>query len=99
MGTLTITKNYEDGDILFEADLDEIKNDTETFVNTTKLNSDNIQTGGVSTTNIADSGITTVKINDAAVTESKLADGAVTGIKLGDLTSSNQIALIAQVFG
>ena len=101
MPTLTITKNYDDGTTLTESQLDDIKSSIETFVNTTKLNSDNIQTGGIATANyaaasvdaaaIASSAVTTAKINDSAVTTAKINDAAVTQAKraaLGQQISS-----------
>lgn len=93
MATLSITKNWADGEILLEADLDEIKTDVETFLNTTKINDDNIQTSGItassklidasiSTAKLADSSVTTAKINDSAVTTAKINDSAVTTAKI-----------------
>lgn len=49
MPTFTMTKNYDDGSALTEAMLDAMKSSTETFLNTTKLDGDNIQDGGIST--------------------------------------------------
>ena len=43
MPTLSVTKTYLDGDILTEADLDNIRTSIETFINTTGLDSTNIQ--------------------------------------------------------
>lgn len=48
MPTLTVTKSYADGNILTEADLDNLKTSLETFFNTTKINDTNIQTNGIS---------------------------------------------------
>jgi len=47
MPTFTMTKSYQDGQILTEAMLDDIKTSTETFLNTTKIDSDNIQDSGI----------------------------------------------------
>lgn len=85
MGTLTVTKTYNDGQVLNESDLDNIKNSIETFFNTTKIDGDNIQTGGVPTAALADSAVTTVKINDLAVTTAKINDLGVTTGKINDL--------------
>lgn len=93
MATLSITKSYDDGAVLTEADLDNIKNDVETFLNTTKINDDNIQNAGitassklvdgsVSAAKIATSAVSTAKIADEAVTTNKLADESVTAAKL-----------------
>jgi microcystin-dependent protein len=48
MPTLTITKTYQDGNVLSEADLDNIKDSIETFINVTKLDDDNLQDNGIS---------------------------------------------------
>lgn len=85
MATLTITKQWADGDILLSADLDFIKNDTETFINDTKLNDDNIQNVGITASSkLIDSSISTAKIANSAVTTIKIADGAVTTVKILD---------------
>lgn len=109
MPTLTITKNYDDGTTLTESQLDDIKSSIETFVNTTKLNSDNIQTGGIATANyaaasvdaaaIASSAVTTAKINDSAVTTAKINDSAVTTAKINDaaVTQAKRAALGQQI--
>jgi hypothetical protein len=65
-----------------------------TFLNSTKIDSDNIQAGGISEANlatsavatakIADSAVTTAKINDSAVTTAKINDSAVTTAKIAD---------------
>lgn len=72
MAEFIADRDYNDGQPLTEAHLDAVKSSIETFVNTTKLSSDNIQTGGVST----------ACINNLAVTTAKIADGAVTRTKL-----------------
>lgn len=54
MPNLSVTKTYQDGDILTEADLDNIRESIETFFNTTGIDTDNIQAGGV---NVSDIGI------------------------------------------
>jgi hypothetical protein len=72
MPTLTVTKNWDDNTTLTEAQLDDIKNSIETWANTTKLDSTNIQSGGISADNIASSAVTTAKINANAVTRAKL---------------------------
>lgn len=64
MPTFTMTKNWDDGQTLTENMLDDIKTSVETFLNTTKLDSDNIQTGGISNDNLAGN-ITTDKLDNA----------------------------------
>lgn len=65
MPTLSITKNYSDGDILTESDLDAIKSSIETFVNTTKLDSNNLQSNAVVTATLTDLSVTRSKIEAA----------------------------------
>lgn len=88
MANLSITRNYADGEVLLEADLDEVCDDLETFLNKTKINDDNIQPSGitgstklldgsVSAAKLASDAVTTVKIADDAVTAAKVADGAI----------------------
>lgn len=48
MPTFTMTKLYADNTVLTEAQLDAMKTSTETFLNTTKIDDDNIQNDGIS---------------------------------------------------
>lgn len=85
MGTLSITKHWLNGQILLESDLDYIKNDTETFLNVTKLDDDNIQDAGITASSkLVDGSISSAKIAASAVTTAKIADGAVTTAKILD---------------
>jgi len=84
MPTFTMTKTWADTEILNESDLDNIKDDTEAFLNTTKIDSDNIQTGGVNANSLASNAVITAKINAAAVTTAKLDTAAVTTAKITD---------------
>jgi hypothetical protein len=84
MPTLSITKTYSDGNTLTEAMLDNIKNDVESFLNSTKIDYNNIQAGGVATGSIADLAITTTKLDALAVTAAKLAADAVITAKILD---------------
>ncbi len=54
MPTLVISKNYADGDVLVESDLDDIRDALLTFFNTTKIDGDNIQDKGISLAKLAD---------------------------------------------
>ena len=72
MATLTVTKNYADDTILTEEQLDDAYQSIETFLNTTKISDDNIQTGGVGTASIAGTSVTTSKIAANAVTKPKI---------------------------
>lgn len=86
MATITITKNYDDGTLLEEAELDPFKNNTETFLNNTKINDDNIQNAGVTaSTKLQDGSISAAKMGTSSVGESNLASSAVTTITLNDL--------------
>lgn len=92
MPTLTVTKNYQDATTLTQTQLDQAMQSIETFVNTTKLDSDNLQdaaveennigTGAVSASKLASDSVTTIKILDSNVTTAKIADANVTGAKL-----------------
>lgn len=95
MPTLNITKNYSDGTILLEADLDAVIADVETFVNITKLDDSNLQSGGItaslkfangSVTNakMAADSVGTAQLVDASVTSAKIADDSVTTAKIAD---------------
>jgi hypothetical protein len=93
MASISITKTYDTGIVLTEADLDNIISSVETFINTTKINDDNIQTAGitgssklidgtVTTAKLATDAVTTVKITDLNVTTGKINDLAVTAGKI-----------------
>jgi len=79
MPTFTMTKNWDDGTVLTESQLDDIKSSVETFLNTTKLDGDNIQTGGIPTAALANSCVTADKIA-TAVAGSGLTGGAGTAL-------------------
>lgn len=83
MPTLSITKTYLDTQVLNEVDLDNIKNSVETFMNITKIDNVNIQTGGIATANYADLSVTTLK----------LAADAVTAVKLDETEAFEMISL------
>lgn len=85
MPTITVTKNYSDGNILTEDQLDDAFESLETALNSTKLDSDNIQTGGIVAASLASDSVTTAKIADLNVTTAKINDGAVTNVKLAAL--------------
>ena len=93
MSQIDIRREYADGDVLLASDLDAIVDDVETFINTTKLNDDNIQNSGItasdklidasiSTAKLASSSVTAVKIASDAVTTAKILDANVTAAKL-----------------
>lgn len=93
MGTISITKDYLDGSILYEADLDNIVDAVETFLNTPNLGTNNIQDDGITASSkfsdssvitalIPNSAITTVKIADANITTDLILNSAVTTDKI-----------------
>jgi hypothetical protein len=84
MPTLSVTRSYADNTVLTEQMLDDAFDSLETFVNTTKLNSANIQTGGVAESNLATGSVTENKLGAGAVTVNKIGDGAVTTAKIAD---------------
>ena len=84
MSTLSITRNYLDGDDLTEAQLDAANDSIETWANG-NVGSTNIATSGVDTTNIAASAVTAAKIASDAVTTAKILDANVTTAKIADL--------------
>lgn len=57
MPALIVPKAYRDGVVLFEADLDDIKEALETLLNTTKLDSDNIRAESLTGTVFADGAV------------------------------------------
>ena len=61
MPTFSMTKSYADGNVLNESDLDNMKTSTETFLNTTKLDADNLQDSAISTAKIAANAVTQAK--------------------------------------
>jgi hypothetical protein len=92
---LTVTKNYTENGLvssITESTQDDFVNSIETFINTTKLTSDNLATDAVISANIQTGAITTAKIADGAITTAKLADTVVdTGDVADDaITSAEQ---------
>lgn len=81
MPTLSVTKTYQDGDILSEADLDNIRSSLETFFNTTKINSTNVQASGISATNIG--------INDSEFLTFGTGDDGQIGVTSDDFIIKN----------
>jgi len=76
MPTLTITKDYKDGEVLTEAALDEIKSSLETFLNTTKLDYNNFQDAGVAVSDIATATIALTNLN-ADITDRMIPIGTI----------------------
>lgn len=83
MAFIDISKNYADGDVLTEADLDAIQSSLTTFFNTTKINDDNIQEGGITASSkLAAGSVTAAKITDGTLTSTKVASANITTAKL-----------------
>jgi len=95
MPTLTITKNYAANTVLTEAQIDAQNDSITTFINTTKLDSDNLQTNGVNANSLASNSVTTVKLNASAVTTAKLSDNNVTTIKLAKNIGNTQATQVS----
>lgn len=95
MAKLTISKTYKDGETPTQADLDNVCDSIETFLNVTQLGPDNIKQnsidaslvfseGSITTGKLAADSITTAKILDSSVQSSKIADDAITTAKILD---------------
>lgn len=85
MAQINVSRTYEDGEILTEADLDVFLDDLETFLNITKINDDNIQDAGINATaKVLNLSVTTAKLAAGAVTTNKIADAAVETAKIAD---------------
>lgn len=108
MATLTTTRSYITGSILYKADIDAFLNSIEYFLNTTGVSDSNIQGAGISgnlklgeasitASKIADTNVTTAKILDANVTTAKIADSAVTTAKILDANVTTAKILDANV--
>jgi len=93
MADIDIPRLYVTGEALTESDLDAIQSAVTTFINTTKITSDNIQgnalnadtklaPASISTSILGDAAVTTAKIASDGVTTAKIADSAVTADKL-----------------
>ncbi len=82
MAQLDVTKTYDDGTVLTEAQLDASFDSIETFMNSTKISSDNIQTGGVTADCLATGSVTETKLGTGAVTVTKINDAEITLAKL-----------------
>jgi hypothetical protein len=75
MSTLSTTRNYATGVILYQSDFDTFLDDIETFFNTTKITDGNIQGQGIDGS---------LKLGEASITTAKIVNDAVTTIKIGD---------------
>jgi len=82
MPDIVISKTYEDGEPLFELDLDNIRDGITIFLNDTKIDSDNIQDAGIETAKIQDSSIVAAKLATDSVETDKIKNANVTKEKL-----------------
>lgn len=108
MATLDIPRNYNQGEILLESDLDAIQDSLETFFNTTKISDDNLQSNSIDgDAKIIDDSVVTAlfttgtisssKINDLAITTAKITDANVTTAKIAALNVTTAKILDANV--
>lgn len=91
MPTANFTENYAANTTLTKAQLTALVNSIEAFLNTTKLDQDNIQTGGISTGNLANEAVTADKLA-AAVAGDGLAGGAGTALSVNVDDSTIEIS-------
>jgi microcystin-dependent protein len=78
MPLVTIPRTYSDTVDLYASDLNTAFDAVETAINTTKLDSTNVQAGGIITTNLADGLVTTPKLAASSVTTINIADANIT---------------------
>ena len=109
MSSLSIPREYLDGNVLTQAELDDALDSVETFVNVTKINDDNIQNSGITASDkllnasiseakLGVNSVSTAKIQDSAVTTVKILDSAVTNAKIAtDAVHAAQIQTDAVV--
>lgn len=81
MPTFDGQENYSANNVLTFAHLAALVTSIETFLNTTKLDQDNIQSGGIATANLADACVTAAKIA-SAVAGDGLSGGAGTALSV-----------------
>lgn len=92
MPSLSVVKNYADGTILNQTQLNLAFSSIEDFVNSTKLDSSNIQDSGVEADNLATNAVTTDKLAVSAVTLEKLATEVINRLMpVGTIISSGAI--------
>lgn len=89
MPTLTITKAYANGQLLYEANLDNFKTALETLLNTTLLDSTNVQVGGLIGSNLANGTVTSTQLGTGSIGTAQIVDNAVTPSKLSAYVSAS----------
>jgi len=85
MPVLAITRSVQNGTTFTQAQNETQCSDVETFLNTTRIDSTNIQSGGLATANYATGSVDTAALGSSAVTTVKIADAAVTQAKRASL--------------
>lgn len=73
MPLLSVVTNYADGTVLTQLQLNQAFESIEDFLNSTKLDAQNIQASAITETELATDAVTTNKISDASITLDKLA--------------------------
>jgi len=99
MATLTISKNYADSTVLFESDLDDFKNDLETFFNTTKFNDDNLQDAGITASEKFANNSVTGDLFDAGVVDNVTVELVTNKLQLKDIGISTPKLIDGAVTG
>lgn len=82
MSTLSVRRLVVDGEVSARSQLSATWDDIETFLNVTKLNSDNLQNSAVGETQLASNAVTTSKVQTGVITSDKFNDASITGGKL-----------------
>jgi len=88
MAKAKLVKTYQDVEVLYASNLDDLFDSVENFVNVIKFDGDNIQDEAIGTVQISDASIVTSKIADDAVLDVHISSYSVTSAKLSDLSIS-----------
>ena len=103
MATLNVRREYADGDILLESDLDAFLDDIETFLNVTKLDDDNLQDLGITgSTKLKNASVTNNKMASNSVDSTQIVDDSVLGTKLAPAVAGDEprvVVAAAQTVG
>lgn len=91
MPTFVMDKTYQNAAVLTETDLDNMKESIETFINTTKLDSSNIQAGGIESANLADGAVTETQLA-VSVAGAGLTGGAGTPLAINPDNNTVEIS-------
>mgnify|MGYP003450318337 CR=1 FL=1 len=89
MPTLTITKNYDDGTTPVAAHIAPFSDDFQTFCNTTKLDSDNLNSGTLATANFQDGCLDNINyFATDSIGTAEIVDANVTRVKRASVVNS-----------